>query len=94
MTIADAVAELEKVLHRRDETDTMTVVGLGHTAQVGKDTAAQILIDELGFTRISIADQIRRFMEDQPDHRIHRSNWTSNWHGRSCGGGYSRSGRP
>jgi hypothetical protein len=42
----------------------MTVVGLGHTAQVGKDTAAQILIEQLGFTRISIADQIRLFMEE------------------------------
>lgn len=64
MTVTDAVLELEKVLHARDEDDTMTVVGLGHTAQVGKDTAAQILIEQLGFTRISIADQIRLFMEE------------------------------
>lgn len=40
------------------------LVGLGHTAQVGKDTAAEVLIDKLGFERVSIADMIRKFMEE------------------------------
>jgi len=35
------------------------IVGIGHVARVGKDTAASALQKELGFTRIGFADQLR-----------------------------------
>lgn len=35
------------------------IVGLGHQAQVGKDTAAKILVEKYGFTRIAFADALK-----------------------------------
>lgn len=35
------------------------IVGLGHQAQVGKDTAAQILVDKYGFRRRAFADALK-----------------------------------
>lgn len=40
------------------------IVGLGHTAGVGKDAAAKILITDFGFVRLSIADLIRDFVRE------------------------------
>lgn len=36
------------------------IVGIGHTMQVGKDTAATALCRELGFRRIGFADALKR----------------------------------
>lgn len=35
------------------------IVGLGHQARVGKDTAAQILVDKYGFKRLAFADRLK-----------------------------------
>lgn len=35
------------------------IVGLGHYARTGKDTVAQILVDDHGFTRVAFADALR-----------------------------------
>lgn len=35
------------------------IVGLGHVAQVGKDTAAAALCRDLGFVKVGFADQLR-----------------------------------
>lgn len=35
------------------------IVGLGHEMQVGKDTAAQWLVDNLGFVRMAFADKLK-----------------------------------
>lgn len=35
------------------------ICGLGHTARVGKDTAAQGLVDQLGFKRVGFADKLK-----------------------------------
>lgn len=35
------------------------LVGLGHRKQVGKDTAAQILVEKYGFHRIAFADALK-----------------------------------
>lgn len=40
----------------------MIVVGFGHSARVGKDTAAEILVAEHGFVRIAFADALRAFV--------------------------------
>lgn len=40
----------------------MICVGLSGYAQVGKDTFGQFLVEEYGFTRVSFADTIRRFL--------------------------------
>ena len=37
----------------------MTIVGIGHNYQVGKDTAAQALCKELGFRRVGFADKLK-----------------------------------
>lgn len=38
------------------------IIGLSGYAQSGKDTVAQILVDNYGFTRIAFADKIRDFL--------------------------------
>ena len=35
------------------------IIALGHSARAGKDTAAQALVDTLGFTRVAFADPLR-----------------------------------
>lgn len=42
------------------------IVGIGHTARAGKDTAAQALCRDLGYTRVSFADKLKRlaFLSD------------------------------
>lgn len=40
------------------------IVGLGHQAQVGKDTAARILVEKYGFTRLAFADALRAVAYD------------------------------
>jgi hypothetical protein len=35
------------------------IVGLGHQAQVGKDTAAAILVNNYGFKRLAFADRLK-----------------------------------
>lgn len=40
------------------------IIGLSGYAQSGKDTVAQILIDDFGFERIAFADPIREFCYD------------------------------
>ncbi len=40
------------------------IVGLGHQAQVGKDTAAGFLVEKHGFTRLAFADIIREVLYD------------------------------
>lgn len=35
------------------------IIGLGHVARVGKDTAAEGLVRELGFTRLGFADPLK-----------------------------------
>lgn len=35
------------------------LIGLGHTARVGKDTAAEMLVEDHGFQRIAFADALR-----------------------------------
>ena len=40
------------------------IVGLGHQAQVGKDTAAQILVDGYGFKRLAFADRLKQMAFD------------------------------
>lgn len=43
------------------------IVGIGHTARVGKDTAAQALVDQLGFKRVGFADKLKELaMEANP----------------------------
>lgn len=37
----------------------MTIVGIGHVAQVGKDAAAEALVRDLAFKRVSFADPLR-----------------------------------
>lgn len=37
----------------------MTLIGIGHTARAGKDTAAQALVRDLGYTRIGFADALK-----------------------------------
>jgi len=37
----------------------MTIVGIGHKARRGKDTAAEALVRELGFTRVALADSLK-----------------------------------
>ena len=38
------------------------IVGLSGYAQSGKDTVAQVLVDNYGFTRVAFADKIREFL--------------------------------
>ena len=38
------------------------IIGLSGYAQSGKDTVAQVLVDNYGFTRIAFADKIREFL--------------------------------
>ena len=38
------------------------IIGLSGYAQSGKDTVAQILVDNYGFTRLAFADKIRDFL--------------------------------
>lgn len=40
------------------------ILGLGHQAQVGKDTAAEILVRRYGFTRLAFADILKRVAAD------------------------------
>lgn len=40
------------------------IVGLGYKARVGKDTAAQILVDKYGFSRLAFADRLKRVALD------------------------------
>ncbi len=40
------------------------IVGLGHQAQVGKDTAAGFLVEEHGFTRLAFADLLKEVSYD------------------------------
>lgn len=40
------------------------IVGLGHQAQVGKDTAARILVEKYGFTRLAFADALKAVAYD------------------------------
>jgi len=40
----------------------VVIVGLSGYAQSGKDTVAQVLVDNYGFTRIAFADKIREFL--------------------------------
>ena len=40
------------------------IIGLGHTARVGKDTFAARLVDAHGFTRLAFADALRSFVFD------------------------------
>lgn len=35
------------------------IIGLGHQARVGKDTAAAILVDKYGFKRLAFADRLK-----------------------------------
>lgn len=43
------------------------IVGLGHVAQTGKDTAAAVLVKELGFTKFGFADPLVQLaMEADP----------------------------
>lgn len=45
----------------------MTIIGIGHTARVGKDTAAHALVRDLGYTRIGFADALKELaMEVDP----------------------------
>lgn len=39
---------------------TPLIVGFGHRLHTGKDTAAKILIEKYGFTRMSFADELKR----------------------------------
>lgn len=46
------------------------LIGLGHAARVGKDTAAEILVERHGFTRLAFADALRDVAyESNPDVR-------------------------
>jgi hypothetical protein len=48
------------------------LIGLGHTARVGKDTVARILVKEHGFTRLAFADVLRAVAyESNPSVRRH-----------------------
>lgn len=38
------------------------IIGLSGYAQSGKDTVAQVLVDNYGFTRVAFADKIREFL--------------------------------
>ena len=38
------------------------LIGLGHTARVGKDTCANILVEHHGFTAVAFADALREFV--------------------------------
>lgn len=38
------------------------IIGLSGYAQSGKDTVAQILVDNYGYTRVAFADKIREFL--------------------------------
>lgn len=58
--LAPTIERLDEVLNA---SALPIVVGLGHTSFAGKDTAAKVLIDRLGFERISVADVIRQFVE-------------------------------
>jgi hypothetical protein len=40
------------------------IVGLGHQARVGKDTAAQFLVAKHGFIRLAFADRLKRMALD------------------------------
>ena len=40
----------------------MIIIGLTGYAQSGKDTAAKILVDNYGFTKVAFADKIREFL--------------------------------
>lgn len=45
------------------------IIGLTGYAQSGKDTVAQILVNDYGYTRIAFADKIREFLyESGPDY--------------------------
>lgn len=45
------------------------IIGLSGYAQSGKDTVANILVDQYGFTRVAFADKIREFLyESGPDY--------------------------
>lgn len=43
----------------------MIIVGLGGLKGVGKDTVAQYLVDHYGFQRASLADPIKRLLNDR-----------------------------
>ncbi len=40
------------------------IVGLGHQAQVGKDTAANFLVERYGFKRLAFADKLKQVLYD------------------------------
>lgn len=45
----------------------MTIVGIGHIARAGKDTAATALIRDMGFRRVGFADKLKELaMECDP----------------------------
>jgi len=38
------------------------IIGLSGYAQSGKDTVAEVLVDNYGFTRVAFADKIREYL--------------------------------
>ena len=40
------------------------IIGLGHVAQVGKDTVGKILVEQHGFTRVAFADDVKAMALD------------------------------
>lgn len=40
----------------------MNIIGLSGYARSGKDEAAQVLVEEFGFTRVAFADKLREFL--------------------------------
>lgn len=57
-----------------------TVVGLGHVARAGKDTAADALCDRLGFTKVPLAAALKAIVyESDPDTRriVDQVGWES-----------------
>lgn len=43
----------------------MEIIGLAGFARVGKDTAANVLVEEFGFTKIAFADKLKEFLYTQ-----------------------------